>query len=405
MPQAYRFDKGTMEPIERYDGFLRAKVTMAKPGVFPYLWPDGKVRLEAKLPDEIFSQMTIESAKGAPVTNEHPPLTDNNGMINSNNYKKYVKGAMGDSISVEDGYLIGSETVFDSALIEALKRGEKREVSIGFTLDIDHSPGELNGERYDAVQRNIRINHLAHTDLGRAGNDVRVHLDSINGLNVAYMQKETRKDSLVTNGNENEREKESKMPEDEIKVDSSFWEGMKNFLNLFKVRKDSDQDLPTQLAQPTPQGTGTPVENTEKTVKMLQDQIDSLKGIVEEKTKQLEQLMNPSAMDALIMKRSALIDVLKTVNPEIKTDGVPDKELKLKVIQKALPFGLDVKIDSLTDGDIDARYDAATAMIRERANLRDDGFVYATGDVRVDEADVEKKRKARMGIKEQLAKK
>jgi hypothetical protein len=46
-------------------------------------------------------------------------------------------------------------------LIEILKRGLRRDVSIGFTYDEDPTTGKWRGEAYDFVQRNIFIDHVA----------------------------------------------------------------------------------------------------------------------------------------------------------------------------------------------------------------------------------------------------
>lgn len=76
MKTSYRYDRGSIEPIERGDGFLRARVKIARDGVFPYIYPNGKIYREAKLADELFSELTIDSAKGIPVTDGHPPISD-----------------------------------------------------------------------------------------------------------------------------------------------------------------------------------------------------------------------------------------------------------------------------------------------------------------------------------------
>lgn len=47
------------------------------------------------------------------------------------------------------------------AVIERIKSGEMRGVSIGFTYEEDDTPGEWNGTKYDYVQRNIFIDHVA----------------------------------------------------------------------------------------------------------------------------------------------------------------------------------------------------------------------------------------------------
>lgn len=172
-----RRDIGTLDVLNHGDGFLRARVRFARPGVFPYVFDDGTIAYEAKLPDEIFSLSTIDSAKRVPVTDGHP-----DSLVSSSNYADHVRGTLGDSIMVAEGFLEAEETVFDAALIEKIKSGETAQVSIGFTCEQDNTAGEYNGTRYDSVQRNIRINHIAHVAQGRAGEDVRAYLDSQNGL-------------------------------------------------------------------------------------------------------------------------------------------------------------------------------------------------------------------------------
>ena len=44
---------------------------------------------------------------------------------------------------------------------DKIKSGELRDVSVGFTYAEDRTPGEWEGEKYDYVQRNIFIDHLA----------------------------------------------------------------------------------------------------------------------------------------------------------------------------------------------------------------------------------------------------
>ena len=42
-----------------------------------------------------------------------------------------------------------------------MKSAGLKELSLGYNLDLDETPGEWEGQPYDAVQRNIVINHLA----------------------------------------------------------------------------------------------------------------------------------------------------------------------------------------------------------------------------------------------------
>jgi hypothetical protein len=46
-------------------------------------------------------------------------------------------------------------------IIEKTKQGTLHDVSIGFTFDDDLAPGTFEGQKYDYVQRNIFLNHVA----------------------------------------------------------------------------------------------------------------------------------------------------------------------------------------------------------------------------------------------------
>src|SRR5699024_4328772 len=64
--------------------------------------------------------------------------------------------------------------LMDQAAIDDYEAG-KNELSLGYKADIDWQSGVTpDGEHYDAVQRNIRVNHLALVDNARAGNEARI---------------------------------------------------------------------------------------------------------------------------------------------------------------------------------------------------------------------------------------
>lgn len=49
----------------------------------------------------------------------------------------------------------------DNRILEALHKGDKVEVSTGLSVDLEQTPGEFNGKKYDAIARNFRPDHLA----------------------------------------------------------------------------------------------------------------------------------------------------------------------------------------------------------------------------------------------------
>ncbi len=386
-----RYDTGTLVLGKSENGFRRFDVKIARAGVFPYVYQDGSVRMEAKLPEDLFSPVTIDSAKGAPVTEDHVPPSDSRGLVTPENYKKYVKGALGDTITVQDGHLCASETMFDADLLRKVENGEKVEVSIGFELDIDPTPGELNGERYDCAQRNIRINHVAHVDKGRAGETVRVQLDTIpKDVHIAVMATA-----------EKSRTGEI-MPKTKTRADEAKKLGM--LMRLVKLVGLDSEDEPadSQAAPAAGETTAATVEELKKQNEELAGQLKAaLEKIAELTKKPDEPDLNQSeeaAMDAKIAKRQALLDQAKVIVPDIKTDGLKDREIKMKIIDAKLPFPEGTRHDSLNDTRIDAQYEAAVQLARQQA--ADDGIGIDTEKVRVDEATIAKKRQSRYTMRD-----
>ncbi|MEY9979697.1 DUF2213 domain-containing protein [Lysinibacillus sp. RC79] len=158
--------------METPEGYLTVNVPITRPGVFPYARKDGTVQMEAKLPDEIFSDRTIYSARSKPVTDGHP-----NEPVTIDNYQSYAKGMSHTDSRVEDFKLYISLTVTDKALIEKI-HGGYNEISIGFLSDVVAESGTYNGDQYEFVQRNVEINHIAIVEKGRAGPEVAIRSDS-----------------------------------------------------------------------------------------------------------------------------------------------------------------------------------------------------------------------------------
>jgi hypothetical protein len=392
MKHEYRYDRATVTPIASSNEFLRARVAIARPGVFPYLYTDGQIRFEAKLPEELFSEITIQSAKGAPVTDGHPPMSDSGGMVTPKNWQKYVRGAIGDDIEIIDNHLVAHETIFDAGLIDELKKGNKIEVSIGFETDIDPTQGEFEGIKYDCIQRNIRINHIAHVDKGRAGETVRAYLDSVpDGITIAVMN---------TDKEFNMKQKESLKQDENVLL-----EGMKKFFALFaqtQTRKDGIEEAQKaaesakEAVEQTPAPKSEEEANAQKEqIALLKAQIEALQALLAEKTKMLEEATSPATLDAAITERLSLIDIARHCVPDFKHDGLKNRDIKLAVISKVLPFAPGVKIEDVSDVVVDARFDASVELVREKAARHDNGC-----KPMLDESEIAKKRMARLNLYE-----
>lgn len=180
-----RWDTGEVSGVERTDqGYLRCDAKITKTGVFTYQLPGGQTRRELRLPDEVFSADSLLSFGLSPLTNEHPPVA-----LSTRNTGKYQVGTV---VSPhQDGeYVSAKVQITDADAIDDAEGG-KRQLSCGYNCDLEMRSGITqgiagvqDGLHFDAIQRNIRGNHVALVRAGRAGPDVQLRLDSQDGFQI-----------------------------------------------------------------------------------------------------------------------------------------------------------------------------------------------------------------------------
>lgn len=179
--QEIRLDAGRIGSIKRTpQGGLRVDARLTRTGVLEYRQADGTVRRELRPPDEVFRADSLDSLRGAPVTDLHPST-----MVRTDNYRDLAAGHVADDVREDSGrYVSATLVVQDARLVELIERGDRREVSLGYTCDYDPTPGDWNGEKYDGVQRSIVYNHAAigPRDWGRAGSEVALRIDSADAV-------------------------------------------------------------------------------------------------------------------------------------------------------------------------------------------------------------------------------
>lgn len=174
MTTAIRFDKGTVTKVIRSkEGFLTVRGVATRTGVFPYPNVDGTTRFELRHPDDILSEESLETLGGKPTTLEHPP-----GLVTAENAAQYATGSVNNRVHVVGDGLI--EVVFNvhrKDAIDAIERGDKRQLSCGYRCDVIEESGVFNGEPYTHRQKNVVYNHLAVVRKARAGEIASIHFD------------------------------------------------------------------------------------------------------------------------------------------------------------------------------------------------------------------------------------
>lgn len=186
MTRVRRFDTGTLASPEKLpNGWMRLEGLSARTGILLYQQADGSVRRELVLPEALFEDASLASARMVPVTNTHPAQ-----LLDAVSARAHQVGSVGERLRPEGDYLAAPIMVTDASTVAAIEAG-RQELSWGYDCKIDETKiPELVAKwgEYDGIQRERRYNHLAIVDEARAGAGARLRLDSGDAYMVASPQ-------------------------------------------------------------------------------------------------------------------------------------------------------------------------------------------------------------------------
>lgn len=177
----FRFDLSELKPLRiQPNGWAKADGFLGRSGLLTY-YRGGKPWVEYRPPEEAFNADSLDSFSGVPLTNGHPPPNPHIGgarLLDAENTREHAVGHVVGTPR-QDGEMVRADILItDAAAIEDLRRG-RAQLSCGYLADVDPTPGTINGQHYDAIQRNVRGNHVALVGEGRAGPAARIRLDSL----------------------------------------------------------------------------------------------------------------------------------------------------------------------------------------------------------------------------------
>lgn len=345
---AQRFDIGELQkPTRMGNGWLRVDGHLTRSGIFTYRNPDGTVRRELRPPEEVFKADSMASFSMVPVTNDHPPE-----VLTAANTKKYAVGTVGEVVKRDDDHVRSSILITDAETITRVETG-KTALSCGYTCDVDMTSGELNGERYDAIQRNIRGNHVALVNVARAGPTARIRMDANDAEMIPNPPASSgleKKMSLVT------------MRIDGIDVETT---------------PTAKQAFEKALATATAKADGLALElSTAKADAAKQTaRADGLDAELKKEQKLRADAASPEAVKALVKARVALeTQGAKILGDAFKADA-SDRDLKIAIVEKLDGAKLDPE-KAKNDLYLDARFDGAiartpTALAKANETLND----------------------------------
>ena len=183
MLETHGMDRGTSRNYDENGWYSVKDNPISRVGVFPYLGRNIDPSLEPEKiynvyrpADELSNPDTINSFKLIPWVDDHPSnLLGSQESGRTPAETKGIEGVIGEDVwfDTATGMLKANVKVFSESLAELIASG-KKEVSAGYQCRYEISDGTFEGLHYDAIQKDIRGNHLALVREGRMGPDVAV---------------------------------------------------------------------------------------------------------------------------------------------------------------------------------------------------------------------------------------
>ncbi len=342
---AIKNDKYQMTP----QGFLRCDARVTRAGIFEYV-EDGRRIREYRSPEEVFSRASLDTLRLVPLTFLHPAEK----VVTVDNVRQRQVGGTGENITHDDEFVTCTVQITDkdtvAYVLHRQRSGKEVELSCGYDAEVIPTPGTHPKEgHYDAVQKNIRYNHLSIVPRGRAGSSVKLKLDEEENNVVRFIKKALKVDGFSMDAIDQEVPKEAG--------------GV-----LGRISDKLDEAVVVIGNQ-----AARVVELTAK-VDAHQAKIDTLTE--ENKTLKADNagLLDPAGevLQGLVAGRRALEDMAGAL--EIKADGLDNQAIKVAVIQKSSP---EFKADGKSEEYINARYDAVVELM---GSAKKDGNNRKLGD-------------------------
>jgi hypothetical protein len=159
------------------EGFMVAMPNVARTGIQTYTAAEmgltdrspGDVIRVYRPEAAVFDTASMRSFSAVDVTIDHPSV-----MVDSKNWRELAVGMVGEGVARDGDFVRAPMILKDQAAVDAVKAG-KAQLSVGYTCDIAFEPGKTpGGDAYDAIQSNIRANHIALCNVARGGPDLRI---------------------------------------------------------------------------------------------------------------------------------------------------------------------------------------------------------------------------------------
>ncbi len=368
MKNVARHDRGSVkgEAVVSPEGYIRANAIVTRSGIFHYQNLDGSTRRELRHPKEVWNDESIASMELIPVTNGHP----HERMVTPENFKRLAIGYTGETIIKDGNFVMANFVITDQDGVDAVIKNGRKELSLGYLVDLDETPGEYEGEKYDAVQTNIRYNHLAIVDKARAGKEARIALDSFDAVEILNEDKIMSKRKIKIDNESMEVEESVASYVDRLERDLKNLQderdrvegeiaGIRDKLEKTLVERDSFKDQVTEMEKDSSSKMDEAKFNSavKERVQLISVAADYLGAGVASKL---------DSMSNLEIKKEVIRAAKKTVNVDGKSQVYLDCMFDMIIDQKAEKK---VNVDNVTYKDKD-KNDSSNGNLLEKAQAK-----------------------------------
>ncbi|MDB6454705.1 DUF2213 domain-containing protein [Falsirhodobacter sp. 20TX0035] len=325
------------------DGYLVADAFAVRTGIQLYSGaemghPEKDVVRVYRPESEVRAADSLRTFSHAPVTMGHPDV-----MVDATNWKQLAVGEVSTEAAWQDGKIKLPLILKDATSIAAVENGT-RELSAGYTCRVEFVDGVTeDGQSYDAVQREIRANHLAIVPHGRAGTEFRIG-DGAVEWGVSPVHDATKEVNVTLR----------KIMVDGLSVETTD-AGAQAIEKLTGIIAAKDAAI---AAADAAHQTAIAAKDADLA------KANAAKDAAEAK------VLDAAAIDKLVADRADLLGKAKAIAPEIQTAGLNDADIRKAVVVAKLGDAMkdkpaayiDARFDILTEDAAKAADPVATAL-------------------------------------------
>jgi hypothetical protein len=312
------------KPRRTADGYLVAEARCVRSGIQLYAGdevgkPDMKIVRVYRAPEQVSGAASLQTFSHAPITVDHPAE-----LVTADNVKALAVGEVSTAAKWDGEWVQLPLILKDAAAIQSVEGG-KRELSAGYTCELDFTPGvTADGQAFDAQQKNIRINHLALVDRARAGSQARIGDGAWGAGPIPATEDKPMTLKTVT--------------VDGIPVEVTD----QGAIVIATLQKRLDDANATSAKVLTDHAAA--LADKDKALAAKDAEIDKLKG----------QVLDATALDKLVAARADLVALAGAIAKDVKVAGLSDADIRKAVVTAKLG---DAAVKDKPQAYIDVRFD------------------------------------------------